>query len=422
MAESHEAAWAREKRELEERIKLLEAMQQQQRPQPAPAAPQPPAAGPELARVPSAEEIQAMVKRLSTLIPESSDGANANLFKHVTAITKNLLRPPYTEPKFRKLRTTNPTIAGELLAHPSARPLLQEVLGFEDDAATASTADPCLIVPASSAAHITTLRTVQSALPEVEKRDDVAQEAAKRFEAFRKSMAFEIRMEKLRAVIAGGASSSASAAAATVSNKGDSVNDDVRGFVITALLWNDADIGLKTVNLLRTIGGNVSSDPANVKMRSLRLSSSIVRDTLLPSNGTVEFLLAVLGFDWARDGLHLAIDPEDAECVRRFEARWQAAQLILTEAERGLTEKRQAENEIRRQAALAERDSEKRRIAGEAAAARRKEEERRRAMATAAAPDDDDGEDSPKTAGQGGERIPIAEALKRLMGRRDDDE
>jgi hypothetical protein len=405
-ASSQEADWAREKRELEERIKQLEALQQQQRPQPAPAAPQPTAAAPETARLPSAEENQAMVKRLSALIPESSNGGNVALLRHVSAVTANLLRPPYREPKFRRLRCANPTLAAELFSHPSALPVLCEVLEFEQR--PQEDGECYLEVPPSTAGHITTLRSVAAALPELTKRDDIAAEAAKRFDAFRRSVAFETRMEKLSAV----------AGSRNVTNTTSAVSDDVRGFVVAALLWNETDAGIKTVSLLRTIGRNISADPSNPKLRSLRVMSSVVRDSLLPSSGSVEFLLAVLGFGWGPDGLLLRFADEDGgshsddgcmNTAAAYELRWQVGQQLLNEAEHGLSEKRAAERELRRQAALEERQAEKRRILDEQNAARR----RAAAGSSGAAAPDDDG-DSPKVVG---ERIPIAEALRRILGK-----
>jgi hypothetical protein len=440
-ADGEQSEWLREKRALEERIRQLEALQQ-----PHPPQPPPPLAlaradvSLDKARVPTVDEVNAMVARLSNLVPERSDNGNALFLRHLGTIISNLLRTPYNQPKYRRLKFANPTLAAELFSHPSTRAVLSEVVGFQQRTDEVD-GSAILVLPDSNAAHITLLRTIQAALPRLQQRDDIAAEAASRFAQFRKAVAFELRMERLAEAMhredddaqhsgdGVGAQDEDDAAVASSSSHNSTThpiasdtadNDDirytnvattvrppVRDFVAAALAWNDADLGTKVVGLLRTIGRNIKSDPSNERFKALRLSSGAVRDTIFPANGSVEYLLAVLGFHWSTDGLALQLNPNDASSVEAFHNRLAAGEALLDDVAAALESKREAEREMQRRAALEEREAEK----------RRQDAEKRACQAAPATPQpvadvEDDADARPQR-----ERIPIAEALKRLMGK-----
>jgi hypothetical protein len=437
-ADGEQSEWLREKRALEERIRQLEALQQ-----PHPPQPPPPLAlaradvSLDKARVPTVDEVNAMVARLSNLVPERSDNGNALFLRHLGTITSNLLRTPYNQPKYRRLKFANPTLAAELFSHPSTRAVLSEVVGFQQRTDEVD-GSAILVLPDSNAAHITLLRTIQAALPRLQQRDDIAAEAASRFAQFRKAVAFELRMERLAEAMHredDDAQHSGDGVGArtktmlqwprrrqqriqshptprtmTISDTPTSLPQcvlAVRDFVAAALAWNDADLGTKVVGLLRTIGRNIKSDPSNERFKALRLSSGAVRDTIFPANGSVEYLLAVLGFHWSTDGLALQLNPNDASSVEAFHNRLAAGEALLDDVAAALESKRAAEREMQRRAALEEREAEK----------RRQDAEKRASQAAPATPQpvadvEDDADARPQR-----ERIPIAEALKRLMGK-----
>jgi hypothetical protein len=416
-------AWMREKRELEDRIRRLEALQQQHPPQPAPIAPQPNATL-ETARVPTAEEVNAVVSRLQAMVPEACDDSNAVFWRHVGTIVSNLLRPPYNEAKYRRLRPSNQTLAAEVFARPCARPVLCEVLGFTE---TAGQGDTILTLPPSTPAHITMLRAVQSALPRLVQRDDIAAEASRRFATFRKSVAFEVRMERLAEVVHrhdadddDNSSSAGASSSATAVNRTQGVSAAVADFITSSLLYNDVDTATKIVSLLRSVSGNIGRDPSSEKFKALRFTSALVRDTVLPAQGAVEYLIAVLGFDWTDFGLALQLDGTDAEQVAAYRSRCAQGLGILDSVAHGVDLKRESENELRRKAALAEREAEKQRFEREERVAARMEKRRTDSSEDAHDHAAEAGDAPSPSKAKSGERIPIAEALRRLMGKSDD--
>lgn len=390
-----EPQWQREKRALEERIRQLELLQQQHPPQPPP----PTSAVLHAARMPTQDEIEAMYKRLAEIVPESSTGSNAIFFSHINTIVSNLLQFPYNDPKFRRLKMSNHKLNTELLNHPSAVGALQSVIGFAPQYNDVD-GERYLIVPPSDATHITTLRCVKGALPRLQQRDDIAAEAAKRFAAFRKSVAFEVRMERL-----------AQATASEADDVLDAHRRKLDEYVVTSLSWNDADVGKKVVTLLRTITENIAREPLNDRFRTLSLTSSTLRDAVFPAQGSVEYLIAILGFHWTENGLEMSRFTSDRDVDEFRTTTAQRGCELLERAASSLEAKRLAENELRRANALAEREAEKRMLLQQQQISQR----------SVAAATEEVGPTSPSPPAAG-KRIPIADALKILMGKRKDDD
>jgi hypothetical protein len=377
------AALQEEQAALARRIAALRDQEQREQPPPPPPA------------VPSEAELFAEVAAWFSPEPAAA-AANELALKHLAAIVGNVARQP-ADAKFRRLRRSNAVLREQLFAHPAADRVLAR-LGFgpvADGVVDGGADDAALELPAARVS-VPLLQAMLATLDRVGRRDAVVAAAQQRYDLFRRSVTLDVRQQRLADARAAG---------------------QLPAFVEGLLICNDAEVYGELFKLLEMVAGNVARSPAEPKFRVLKHGNAKVRDVLFPSMGGLEFMLGVLGFELGDDGLALPLAAADATAdgLAAVQAGMQHALGFLAAAKARAAEKIAADRVSRRTLARAEMASMR--------LDERREMQRERlipmdepAAAPAAADDDDD--DAPRDERT---RIPMAEAIAKLMGNRNDD-
>lgn len=313
------------------------------------------------------------VVRLVELFEESAFLGNDKSVVLLETIVRNILHSP-TEPKFRRLRSDNARLAADLFSHPAASLFLQAI-GFQFDEGTATWSFP----PSSS---LDGLRLAESALHTVKMRDRSANEHRFAYERQRKSIGQQLRLEKLvRATQAGPV--------------------EVRRYVAHELSRNDSASSREAFRLLRTIANNLQQCPNEPRFRLLKSSNPILTTIVFPAFGALEFLVGILGFAEADVGYVIPASVAAELPVLQRTAR--DALDFLDDCENAQRAKEAAEREQVRSLALSEslkqRDAEKRALNHRGPSA---------SSTSQLTP--------PTAAAASGRRVPIQEALARLLG------
>lgn len=373
---------------------------------------------------------------------QSSVAARATALSCLQRIFFNARTYP-SEVKYRQLRLTNPTLQRDLFAVPGTRELLESagfapVKGEEREkvdvnlqrtpnsvrdahsSSTASSTTP----EAATKLRLTSTAWLEEGLAAVaflQEREMAYQRAQAELQRLRKSIVFDIRLEKARQALEQG---------------------ELAQYLVDVFSMDDAGDGLYTsrhhLGVVRQILHNMRRSPREPKYRQMRLQNPVVYRAVVQQRGGLEALMLLAGGS-------LYEDPVTQETLLRFapaeepagsETALQSAVDTVAHVEAALEEiQRVREQEARKEAEAVMREERRRELHRELhredAVAGRSADANAMVLAQRRRTSSDDGgsssdEDNADEEGQKDatsaerRRIPIAEALAILMGKRKD--
>ena len=359
--------------------------------------------------------------QLMSIVDESSLGANNMLFKHLKTIINNILDHP-NEKRYRRLRYDNPKLQREFFTHNGSVQFL-EMIGFTWTSTDPSAEKFLCFEPAKP---LQPLMVAINAIDALIARDQALSQQSQAEQSRRHTLGLEIRMEKLRESAKeyeGNPAGFYSRYEELLISEEDRAAADRAGgasavYATSLLLKNDDVRSLRAIQLLCTLAQNVLKDPAEKKYRWIKFANPTLARELFPIDGALEFLLAAMGFEWVEAeavegaGLELKCDvcvDQDAAFLNDSNGeielqirRLSAAITLLNNAERAVNQ--------RRKVTLAEQREEMRRLM--------RQEERSVRKELGAPIRKNERSNSDNAAARPTGRIPIAEALDMLMGRK----
>ena len=371
-------------------------------------------------------------------------GAHASAYGLLKTIFTNIINEPQQE-KFRRLKVTNERLAAGLFSNPGALPFLQKKVGFQfeketstieqnSNSSSSSSSAPAVTIELDSKQFIVlplsvTGSQVASALSYIEaceERDAKATREAGDLGLRKRSLLLDLRREKCASSLKAG---------------------ELKAFLRNTFQHSEAHFGeegllrsIESVKLVKTILTNAATTfdtataPITKNYRRVPLSNAKAVDLLIRRDGALELLIEMGG--WVLRGRHgsssplvpiwaptssATTDEKKDTTNNNVNINLVPEELILpVEVSRDVVtaaldyilndllpflleeEKRQRENDIiaAKEAAIAELRADREKRRREAEKIQRLEELRTKAA---------NGE-------SGGERIPIAEAIKRLLG------
>ncbi|KEG05499.1 hypothetical protein DQ04_21271000 [Trypanosoma grayi] len=302
------------------------------------------------------------------------------VYSVLETILRNLQQFP-SEPKYRQLRLSNPVLQSQLFSVPGAMEFLNSV-GFEVETGN-NGGDEWMRLPEGPSRKL--IEEALGAIRFLRCRDQDAQAQTRDNIRLREGLILEVRRERCERAKAVG---------------------ELPSYIAQEFCSDDAGDGLSTSasNLERLHGvlANLLNHPGEAKYRKLRISNRAVYRAVLQQRGGLELLVDCAGGELLEDsGEAFLVFPE----VAANEGKIKCALRVLEGA-------RSALQAAREKISQSELEEAREAMRGELRRARQEEGRRRLAEQK-----EDGGHSAPDATEGPRRRVPIAEAVRYLMGR-----